>query len=300
MHFDDVLAEWRVRAGRFASTPALGNGLAHLRTEAGRTHRTLRADYFLRPDERIGVLLHTVTPIPDEPVVFHNHDFFELAYLYSGTATHHHASGQMAMLPGDLIFLNPYVRHEVRIDAGACLVNLIIRPEFMRQTAAGSLAAAPLFSEYVVTYFHLVQRRLDFIHISHDASAAEQIRGLIEDIVVECSAQQPAWESACIGYLTALFATLSREQAAAIGKNDAPALISDILAYLEAHRTEVTLDLVASTFGYSPSHISRLIRKHTGKGFARITMDLRLEQAQEALERTTLPIQTVAKRSGFA
>ncbi|WP_298130504.1 AraC family transcriptional regulator [Micropruina sp.] len=300
MKIDEVLVAWKARSDELMSGPEAAPRLAHLRDGDGRARRTLLADYFLRPDERIGVLFHTMTPIPDEPITLHNHDFFEVAYLHSGMATHHHASGQMTMLPGDLVFLNPHVRHEVRIHDGACLINLIIRPEIMQQTSAFSLADAPLFAEYVVTYFHLMQRRQDFIHVSRQATGAAQIRGLVESIAIECFRRQPAWESVCVGYFTALFATLSREQAAQVGENDAPRLVTSILKHLEAHRAEATLELVASAFGYSPSHISRLIRRHTGKGFGQITTELRLEQAQEYLERTTLPIQTVAKRSGFA
>lgn len=240
MKIDEVLVAWKARSDELMSGPEAAPRLAHLRDGDGRARRTLLADYFLRPDERIGVLFHTMTPIPDEPITLHNHDFFEVAYLHSGMATHHHASGQMTMLPGDLVFLNPHVRHEVRIHDGACLINLIIRPEIMQQTSAFSLADAPLFAEYVVTYFHLMQRRQDFIHVSRQATGAAQIRGLVESIAIECFRRQPAWESVCVGYFTALFATLSREQAAQVGENDAPRLVTSILKHLEAHRAEAT------------------------------------------------------------
>lgn len=145
MRLDAILSEWNAGAAEFLSRPESLRKLARLRAEASAS-RTLLADEFLRDGERMGVMFHTLTLLPDEPVVLHNHDFFELAYLRSGTATHHHLGGEMALRPGDLVFLNPYVRHEMQIDGGACLINLIIRPELMQQTMAGSLADAPRFS----------------------------------------------------------------------------------------------------------------------------------------------------------
>lgn len=300
MTFDDVLAEWNAGAEERLARPETLRKLARFRTEQGRSNRTILADQVLKGRERVGVLLHTHTLLPDEPIVLHNHDYFELAYLHSGRAMHYHAGGEMALVPGDVVFLNPYVRHEMRINDGSCLINLIFRPAFMQQSVAGNLTDAPPFSDYVLATSYLVQRRLDFIHVSAQATGAEQIRALIESTAVECYQRQPGWESACVGYVSALFVTLSREHAASVGSTEAPALVTDILKYLESHRTEVSLGMVASTFGYSASHISRLLRRHTGKGFAEIVGELRLEQAQEYLERTSLPIEAVAKRSGFA
>lgn len=74
MKIDEVLVAWNARSDKLMSGPDAAQRLAHLRTEDGRDRRTLLAGYFLRPDERIGALFHTVTPIPDEPITLHDHD----------------------------------------------------------------------------------------------------------------------------------------------------------------------------------------------------------------------------------
>ena len=76
--------------------------------------------------------------------------------------------------------------------------------------------------------------------------------------------------------------------------------MADILSYMNDHAASVTLEELSELFGYSVGHLSRLIRKHTGKPYSEIVQKLKLEKARYYLETSDDPITEVMRRSGFS
>jgi AraC-like DNA-binding protein len=61
----------------------------------------------------------------------------------------------------------------------------------------------------------------------------------------------------------------------------------------------LTLARVARHAGLSPAYFSRLFKRLQGKTFERYLLEYRLERAKELLRTTELPVQRVARQSGF-
>ena len=70
---------------------------------------------------------------------------------------------------------------------------------------------------------------------------------------------------------------------------------------IEAHfrRPDFSLQELADAVRVSPSHLSRLYKQRTGENFLELLTRRRVEEAQQLLSATTLPIAEVASRSGF-
>jgi transcriptional regulator GlxA family with amidase domain len=60
-----------------------------------------------------------------------------------------------------------------------------------------------------------------------------------------------------------------------------------------------TLGDLAARAGVSARHLTRLFREELGRTPARFVEQVRLESAQQLLERTTEPLDVVARRAGF-
>jgi AraC-like DNA-binding protein len=77
-------------------------------------------------------------------------------------------------------------------------------------------------------------------------------------------------------------------------------LIARALSYMRGnlHR-DLTRDEVARYAGLSPSHFSRLLRKHTGRSFTQLLREARLDLASELLATTEETLVAVAGLCGF-
>ncbi len=61
----------------------------------------------------------------------------------------------------------------------------------------------------------------------------------------------------------------------------------------------ITRESVAATIGLNPSYLSRLFQREAGTSFSRYLNRLRLERAARLLQRSTLPVDTIAGLCGF-
>lgn len=77
-------------------------------------------------------------------------------------------------------------------------------------------------------------------------------------------------------------------------------VMSDALAYMQEHLTQdVSRDDVAAAMCVSPSHFSRLFKRHVGRGFRETLTRMRVHLGAELLASTDLPIAAVAQAAGY-
>lgn len=72
-----------------------------------------------------------------------------------------------------------------------------------------------------------------------------------------------------------------------------------LLQYLQEHYQEVTQQQLAELAGVSPSAVSQMIRRKTGKSYSEYLLEIRIQKAQEYLRRTNQSIEEVASAVGY-
>ena len=72
-----------------------------------------------------------------------------------------------------------------------------------------------------------------------------------------------------------------------------------ILQYIQNHYQTVSLDTLCNVFHYNKSYLSRLIHKNTGRSFIDIVTDLKLSQAIDLLDNTSLSLAEISERIGY-
>ena len=80
-------------------------------------------------------------------------------------------------------------------------------------------------------------------------------------------------------------------------KLDALSLITSYMK--ENYKEELSLEILARTFGYSPAYLSRMFRKYAKTNYKTCLDDIRLEHAAKDLTETQLPIGVIAYSNGF-
>ena len=76
-------------------------------------------------------------------------------------------------------------------------------------------------------------------------------------------------------------------------------VIAEILDEMDRNYATVTLQSLSDKYSYNPDHISRLIRKATGKSFKDYLLDRRMEAVCSHLKNSTLPVSEIEEKAGF-
>jgi len=77
---------------------------------------------------------------------------------------------------------------------------------------------------------------------------------------------------------------------------DTGALVTRLRAFVTAHLADdLTLDELAQEFGYSPTHLTTLVRHDCGMPAMELVRMMRLEAGRRLLEQTTLSVGAIAR-----
>lgn len=256
---------------------------------------TLLAADFFREDhgDIFSSKIHPINVIPP-----HNHDYYEINYVISGKCVQYIANHIYILNEGDFIMMPPSVVHTPAAVGNSQCINILIRTEWIRNFEKRMLSHdhgnfltqmqkqdkfiifnakdKPAFetAKQMTKYFMDKQQYIHF-HELFTSALAQKL--LVE--LAEC----PYTET----FYTAPHLALTTD------------VIAQILQYISDNISTVTLESAAAHFGYYPSHLSRIIKKHTGNGFATYITLQRMLHAEEYLVKTEIPIGKIPSLVGL-
>ena len=223
----------------------------------------------------------------------HTHDFFEFVLMAKGEAVHIVDGKSYRTRPGSVIFINFGQTHEIKSD-GSEYYNVLISPDYIgsglyRETAA-------------------VRELFSFVYGRGDGDQCVNFTGadvtraitLVGELCRETTEKRESWEAASSDLLHLFLIMLLRHVRSE--KNAVlPAKIDEILGWLRDHYAEnPSLSEVSERFYYNDSYFSRMFKRFTGEGFNAYVNSLKIGEATELLENTSLSIEEIAENVGFA
>ena len=219
----------------------------------------------------------------------HNHDYYEINYVISGKCVEYIGDVAFVLDEGDFLFMPPSVFHtSMSVDDSVC-ANILIKSKFISDFE-NRLVATDL-DNYVT---RMQKQRSYMVFKAKSKDAYESANLLIKHFKNE-DPQKKHFDL----YSEALTVKLLLELAECDYTETAffhqkPLFTTDvsasILQYIRDNISNATLESVADHFGYSPTHLSRIIKKHTGNGFSTFLMLQRMLRAEQLLEKTDTPI----------
>lgn len=157
----------------------------------------------------------------------------------------------------------------------------------------------PFFSEFILCVFDAQLRRFRYsvYSVTEENRLAILMRGALE----EMQDSRICTESAKSCYLFLLFIQLAREYAGEFGEVlwNKHLDYSSLIHYLDENYMKATLDSTAKHFNFSPSYISRFLKKHTGKSFMEHIHQRRMEAAEHILRHADMPVTKIANIIGY-
>ncbi len=227
---------------------------------------------------------------------YHSHDYLELAYILSGQGKYRIEDEIYPIKEGDLLILNPGVRHE-----------FLGSPDIDVPTTEFFVACSDL---------QLPGYAANFLPVPDGGNILHTTGELRQKLFKICSSME-AENAVCKegryfmmkAYLMQMLLLVIREQCEPMEQAKGCSfesvnkkyVVEQMVSYFEDHYNEkISLDRIAENMYLSPFYISKIFKSETGDTPIRHLINIRLEKAKELLENGYQgSIQEVAATVGY-
>ena len=234
---------------------------------------------------------HTDISFPGDSIAPHQHSFHEMVYCLSSGVEYTVGDSRLQLHRGDILSIPPGVNH-------APLTPEQLTEPYRRHV----LWISPEFFSLISSIFLLdTPDNGNFPRIIRTGGTDwEHLGQYFRRCAEECEQQRYRYDAVVFGIASELAVQLARFlQAQQAERADKPALLDQIIHYVEAHLAErITVADIAARFWVSPSTFSQLFRKKMGVSFYRYVTQRRLLEAK-LLIRSGIPMEQVSISVGF-
>jgi AraC family transcriptional regulator, dual regulator of chb operon len=234
------------------------------------------------------------------PAKKHQHEFFEMIYVYSGNAVHEIQNTKQTISAGDVLIIAPQVTHSLSVFDDSIIIDALIRKgtfsnHFFKFLKKDNILAS-FFQRDLYSNQH--QPCITF-HTGND----KELETLLFDMFLEHEMQDELSDDILNNLCLVYFAKLVRlyqhqvEIFSPIVKESEQLL--RIITYIQNHYNQVTLQSVATHFHYAPAYLSNYIKEHTGQTFLHFVKTAKLNRAEYLLLNSNLSIQEICLEIGY-
>ncbi|WP_179090203.1 AraC family transcriptional regulator [Paenibacillus sp. FSL H8-0548] len=256
---------------------------------ANLTPERLMNENYLTLSSPFRIFQHTITRDIDT----HWHEFFEIAFVVSGTGMHLLNGEQMSLRRGMMFLLTPADFHKIIPDPDEtiCLYDLIFEERFIRYEVLQMIFRSEtqymhIFPDELSSQIDRECNRIWEESVQTDFGAEIVIQGALERMIIEL-----------------IRACSKRSSAGDILRNDSMQMhpsIQRALVYMHHHfREQLTLHEVAAHAGLSDNYFSECFHQQTGVSYQIYLQKLRLQLASSLLRSTHLTVTEICHASGF-
>lgn len=231
----------------------------------------------------------------------HQHAFFEIMYMLSGSCTNVVDSTSLLLEKGDFCIIPPQVVHSINVESDSVLLNILVRTSTFTDAFMPLLRSSNILSDFFneILYSNTYKKYLLF-HTRED----ERILDYILQIYQEQSDRGRHYGEIMNGLMMAMFGKLLQIHdqdveypESYVEKYDK---IPKILAYVKKNCRTVSLASCAEHFHFNSQYLSSLLKKHTGRTFSALLTEERMLLAGELLQKTDKPVKQIALETGYA
>ena len=221
---------------------------------------------------------------------FHNHDYFEILTILSGSLIHICNNTKTVVTEGEVLLIQPAVTHCFSDDNGnkAEHINIAMKPEIFSEACGylnNDLLNLILLDKN--SYFSFKLNVSQFDVISKMLKEAVGIKNYNE--------KKPLLKTIIIMLLEYFVLTKSK-----IVYDDHPEWLKNLLMIMKNPETwDMNIKELSSLTYFSHEHLSRLFKKHMGTNLVKYLAQLKMEYASHMLTSTNYPITYIASKVGY-
>lgn len=231
--------------------------------------------------------------------LFHNHDFFELIYVYKGQSINEIDGEKLVLNRGELMLFNLQSVHKIIVPSRESVVfTLLVAKEVFNKSLIPLLGEEdPLLRFYANSLFNIPGKSFYLFDLNQISKAQYTLLSMVET----CMNKRRYAAQLLLLDFEKLMVLLSDELAQHPNhQNLAFQEVEQILWYIFSHYQTITLTQLAKHFGYAPRTLIRYLKKATNQTFSEIVQDYRLLNVCSDLKQTKVPLEQIAEVHGFS
>ena len=236
------------------------------------------------------------------PPKTHAHEFYEIQYVYSGSFQQTIMDTEIFLQKGDLCFIAPHTTHKVWVNShDTIFINILVRSSTFRSTFMNLMGKDDIISDFFTKNMYQTGSSP---YILCKTDSEELFQKAILEMLDECARPKKYSDRYLNSLLELFIIRLLRlhEFHFTIGKSTDNVENESILAimrYIQSNFRTVTLPNAAKFFNYSEAHLSRLIKKFTGKTFSRIIQTIKIQYSAKLLAEGNMSIAEIIDEVGY-
>ena len=245
-----------------------------------------------------GSTLHIFTYTGDDPMPAHTHDFIEIVYVRSGSATETVNDATYEIGRGDFTFINYGSVHSFVPNEAFSYTNICFAPEALEDAITPENAFALL----QLTAFDEIRRDSDSGVVHFNAAERAEIEGLLDAMQREYTEKRESWQTVLKSYMNVLLVQMLRKITAGQREGgEVDGVWQELSDYIDRNLGgELSLSALAGKCFYNPSYFSRTFKEKFGMTLTEYIAARKVEHAARLCADRALSGERIAQLSGFS
>lgn len=235
------------------------------------------------------------------PEFIHEHEFYEIFYVYSGSCSNTIQGVERTCQKGDICILPPKTKHSIGVFDDSIIINFMLKTSVFHATFFEIFPGQNTLSTF---FSHILYDKTENNYLLFHTGNDPVIRSLAEDLFIEYMGHEKYFVPLLSSYLMTFWSLLLRrhEEHMECFMTTTNKTLStlDVLNYFQKNYYDITLESAAKHFGFSVPHFSKLIKDNTGQNFVQLIRNIKLDKACHALQTTDLSIANICEIIGYA
>jgi len=257
-------------------------------------------NYIIPPGRDVETVCHL--PYVDDDMHEHNH--FEIDYVYRGQAKVKINQESRIIKTGEVYIFSPDMSHNLQVeDDRSIVIGIMVRKSTFDNIFKIFLMQNTLLGEFFRNIiYHSEKDKYLMFHVNDNDWA---FKNLVQERVIETNSNSRYSNEISNCLVQQLFFLLLRNYSDTITYYASQDISNEqadflmILEYVQSHYSTTSLEQLAKFFNYSQGHLSRMFKKNLGTNFIDVLSKLKLEKAKDLLENTTDSICDIAVKVGY-
>lgn len=236
------------------------------------------------------------------PALYHSHDFIEMLYIWSGTATVCVNGQVLSLEPGNICLIAPGTIHAAAaLSDDSVICEVRIRCSNFEQTFGMLLNEQGRLSDFLVKALYMdVRENFAVFRTDDDRSVRNYIAQMYREQTETAEHKRLMMNGLLKIVLTLLLRSWKYSEEDPPGCDArADSRLVLILRYIHANYAKLSLSELAQNFNYNERYISRMLKAHTGLNYIGIIQQLKMRKAAELLAIPDMRISDMAERIGY-
>ena len=232
-------------------------------------------------------------------MVYHSHDFVEVAYVAKGTGIHLVNGKKYNVSEGDIFLINYDTKHAFAAQNGRLLLyNCIFTPSYFDNMLNGSRNFFDITDHFLIGDLY-VNSPTDHIFASARGGEAQHILNIYERLFQEFNAKQLGYRDIMRGYIIELLVIICRLNLNVNSEKTQKML--EIMDHINLHYMEkICAEDLAVIAGFSVSHFRRVFKSLTGKTLNLYIQTIRVHEACKLLQNKDMNVEQIAQTVGYS